>query len=256
MKSRIPDEQDLHAWVDGQLDEEHKKWVEHYLLQHPEQAAQVRKWQADARRLRLSLDEFVPQVSAPASEVQRARQQIRRTQRWRLAVAFSLLFSVGMGGVAGWQLHASEVLRQILPMEDAVQAYRLVNSGSVKALDVVASDRAEVNNWMGRYFINGALAPDLDNYGFTLVGGRLMVTEQGPAALVVYQDAQGTRVAYYIRPSGMFTLGKGERQADNLTAQYWSDRRYNYAMISPANDSQTARLQKAVAQYAGDARSI
>lgn len=44
MKSRIPDEQDLHAWVDGQLDEERKKWVEHYLQQHPERAAQVKKW--------------------------------------------------------------------------------------------------------------------------------------------------------------------------------------------------------------------
>lgn len=256
MKSRVPEEQDLHAWVDGQLDEERKKWVEHYLQQRPEQAAQVRKWQADAQRLRLSLDEFVPQVSSVNAEMKMVRQRIRRSRQWRLAVAFSLLFSVGIGGVAGWQLHASQTLRQILPMEDAVQAYRLVNSGNVKALDVVASDRDAVNDWMGRYFIDGAHAPNLGNYGFTLVGGRLMVTEQGLAALVIYQDAQGTRVAWYIRPSGSITLGKGERQAENLKAQYWSDRRYNYAMVSPANDSQTAGLQKAVAAYAGDASAI
>ena len=256
MKSRIPEEQDLHAWVDGQLDEERKKWVEHYLQQRPEQAAQVRKWQADAQCLRLSLDEFVPQVSSVNAEMKMVRQRIRRSRQWRLAVAFSLLFSVGIGGVAGWQLHASQTLRQILPMEDAVQAYRLVNSGNVKALDVVASDRDAVNDWMSRYFIDGARAPNLGNYGFTLVGGRLMVTEQGLAALVIYQDAQGTRVAWYIRPSGSITLGKGERQAENLKAQYWSDRRYNYAMVSPANDSQTAGLQKAVAAYAGDASAI
>ncbi|NWC61807.1 anti-sigma factor [Cedecea sp. P7760] len=256
MKPLLPEEQDLHAWVDGQLDEERKKWVEHYLQQHPELAAQVRKWQADAQRLRLSVDEYVPQVSSASAEVKLVRQRIRRSRQWRFAFAFSLLFAVGIGGVTGWQLHASEILRQMLPMEDAVQAYRLVNNGNVKALDVVASDRDAVNGWMSRYFIDGAQAPNLDNYGFTLVGGRLMVTEQGPAALVIYQDAQGTRVAWYIRPSGSITLGKGERQADNLKAQYWSDRRYNYAMVSPANDSQTAGLQKAVQQYAGDASSI
>lgn len=46
MKPLLPEEQDLHAWGDGQLDDERKKWVEHYSQPHPEQVAQVRKWQA------------------------------------------------------------------------------------------------------------------------------------------------------------------------------------------------------------------
>jgi len=255
--SRLPpEEQDLHAYVDGQLDEEQKRGVEHYLQKHPEAAAQVAKWQADAQRLRVSLNEFVPHTAPRTSDLQQVRQRMRRTRQWRLSMAFSLLFSLGVGGIAGWQLHAREVQSQILPMEDAVQAYRLINDGNVKALDVVASNQGQMDSWMGRNFINGALPPNLENYGFNLVGGRLMVTEQGPAALVVYQDAKGTRVTYYIRPTGRFVIGKGERKTDNLMAQYWSDQRYNYAVISPANDQQTAPLQKAIAHFTGDVQSI
>jgi len=51
-------------------------------------------------------------------------------------------------------------------------------------------------------------------------------------------------------------IGKGERKTDNLMAQYWSDQRYNYAVISPANDQQTATLQKAIAHFTGDVQSI
>lgn len=256
MSTLPPDEKDLHAYVDGQLDNEQKKWVEHYLQKHPDVAAQVAKWQSDAQQLRVSLNEFVAPATSRAIELQHVRQRIQKNRQWRLSVAFSLLFSVGIGGIAGWQLHSSQYQRQTLPMEDAVQAYRLVSDGNVKALDVVASDRDQMNGWMSRYFINGAQPPNLENYGFNIVGGRLMATDQGPSALVVYQDAKGMRVTYYIRPSGPVVIGKGERKTDNLMAQYWSDQRYNYAVISPANDSQTAPLQKAIAHFTGNIQTI
>lgn len=255
--SRLPpEEQDLHAYVDGQLDDEQRKWVEHYLQKHPEAASQVAKWQADAQKLRVSLNEFVPHTAPRTTDLQQVRQRMRKTRQWQLSMAFSLLFCVGIGGIAGWQLHASQVQSQILPMEDAVQADRLISDGNVKALDVVASDQGQMNGWMSRYFINGALPPNLQNYGFNIIGGRLMVTEQGPAALVVYQDARGMRVTYYIRPTGRIQIGKGERKTDNLMAQYWSDQRYNYAVISPANNHQTATLQQAIAHFTGDVQSI
>jgi anti-sigma factor RsiW len=83
-----------------------------------------------------------------------------------------------------------------------------------------------------------------------------MATDQGPSALVVYQNAQGMRITFYIRPTGKTALKSGYRETGNLMAQYWSDHKYNYAIISPANDNQTAGVQKAVADYTANAPTV
>ncbi len=244
-----PEEQDLHAYVDGQLDEEQRQWVEHYLAAQPAIAAQVAKWQADAQSLRIALDAFTPPLAPRSVPLQNMRARVKKRRQLRVAMAFTVVFSLGLGGVAGWQLHAGSEQHATLPMEDAIQAYRLFSHDHVKALDVVAKDNNQMNLWMSQYFINGNLPPNLENYGFKIIGGRLMATDRGPSALIVYQDAAGMRVTYYIRPSGALAIGKGERKADNLMAQYWSDKRYNYAVISPANSTLVAPLQKAIADY-------
>ncbi|MGO2393235.1 MAG: anti-sigma factor family protein, partial [Halomonas sp.] len=54
MKTYRPSEQDLHAYLDDQLDPERRRWVESWLAANPEQAAQMEGWRDDARRLRAS----------------------------------------------------------------------------------------------------------------------------------------------------------------------------------------------------------
>ncbi|MBS1205861.1 MAG: anti-sigma factor [Proteobacteria bacterium] len=76
---------------------------------------------------------------------------------------------------------------------------------------------------MSRYFINGHQPPNLEQYDFTLAGAWLIATAQGPAALIMYQDPRGTRVGWYIRPLSPVKLPHGERQADDVMAQYWGE---------------------------------
>lgn len=51
-----PDEQDLHAYVDGRLDADARVAVERWLALHPARAEQVRRWRQDAQQLRAALD--------------------------------------------------------------------------------------------------------------------------------------------------------------------------------------------------------
>ena len=41
MNERHPSEYDLHAYLDGQLDDERQRWVEAWLATQPERAAEV-----------------------------------------------------------------------------------------------------------------------------------------------------------------------------------------------------------------------
>lgn len=260
MIAPIPSENDLLAYVDNQLDEPQRLWVERYLAQHPAVADRVAGWQADTQRLRVALTGNEAQPTASyrrphhlQPQVIRRQIQSRRQVRW--ALAFTLLFSLGGGGIAGWQFKDMAMRSHALPMEDAVNAYQLFSQDKPPVLDRVADNSGDMDNWLSRYFINGAMPPNLEAYGFTLVGGRLMATDAGPAALIVYQDAQEVRVAYYIRPLGQQGLKSGKRRAGSLLAQYWSDNKYNYAMVSPVNNSRAQSVQNAIAAYTAAAHT-
>ncbi|WP_342325420.1 anti-sigma factor [Kosakonia sp. BYX6] len=239
-----PDEHDLQAWMDGETDEATSKRILHYLAENPEAAAQIANWRKDATRLRKALDEQYVALETP--EPHYLRRQVRQLRLWRLATAFTLVMALGVGGYSGWQLRESQMLLTQQPMEDGVQAYKLFDNAELTPMDVVASRQTELNRWVARYFINGNQPPNLERYGFSLLGARLISTAQGPAALIMYQDPHGTRVGWYIRPLSPVKLPHGERQADDVMAQYWSDNHYNYALLTPLDSTAVDGLRKAM----------
>ncbi|MEG3130941.1 anti-sigma factor [Pantoea cypripedii] len=240
-----PDENDLHAWMDGEADEATAEKVERYLQANPEAAAQVAGWRADAQQLRQAMSRQAWAFDRPNPQYLRRRMRQQRLRQ--LSMAFMLVMAVSIGGFAGWQLKDSQVAVAPQPMEDAVQAYKIFDNQTQTPMDMVASQHAELTSWVARYFINGNPPPNLEQFGFRLVGARLMATAQGPAALIMYQDPQGTRVGWYIRPLEPVKLPHGQRQAEDVMAQYWSDQHYNYALVTPANSSGVNGLRKAVA---------
>ncbi|MEN4871159.1 anti-sigma factor [Kosakonia cowanii] len=241
-----PDEHDLHAWLDGETDEATSARIEHYLAQNPQAAREVAGWRQDAQRLRQAMDRHSATLEMP--EPRALRRQQRQVRQWKLTTAFALVMALGVGGFTGWQLKESQMVLAHAPMEDAVQAYKLFDNTAITPMDVATTQQTELTHWVGRYFINGNQPPNLEQYGFTLVGARLVATAQGPAALIMYQDPRGTRVGWYIRPLSPGKLPHGERKAEDVMTQYWSDDHYNYALVTPLNSPAVNGLRKAVSQ--------
>jgi len=236
MISLPPSERDLHAYVDHQLLDSDRRVLETYLAAHPEVAAQVQAWQQDAQLLRASLSGALQQPANPALDPALIRQRLKHQTRRRFATAAVLLMAVSLGGLGGWQ--AREATQPpLLPMADAMQAFRLFAQEGIMPADYNGQDRGTMQAWLDRYFNQAHRLPDLSQAGFTPVSGRLLTTDQGAAAMVLYQDAQGRRISFYIRPPGPDNgfLPRGERTADGLQAQYWSGGGYNYAVVSPAS---------------------
>lgn len=238
MISLPPSERDLHAYVDHQLAERDRRLLETYLASHPDLAAQVRAWQHDAQQLRAALGATLQQPTNPTLDPTLIRRQLKRQHRRQFATAAVLLMAVSVGGIGGWQARQATQASSVEPMTDALQAYRMFVQDRILPADYTVTGNGDMQAWLDRYFTQAHRLPDLSQAGFKAVSGRLLSTEQGPAAMVLYEDHQGRRISFYIRPPGPQNklLPRGSRRDGLLQAEYWSGAGYNYAMVSQADE--------------------
>lgn len=251
MISMPPSERDLHAYVDHQLSDTDRRVLETWLASQPDEAAQVRGWQQDAQQLRAALSGALQQPANPALDPAMIRLRRQRQSRRHLASAAVLLIAVSVGGFSGWQAREMTLVRtSALPMTDALQAYRLIAQQGMLPADYKVDGAGDMQRWLDRYFTQVSRLPDLTAAGFEPVSGRLLSTDEGPAAMVMYEDASGHKVSFYVRPPGPKNtfLPKGSRSDGDLQADYWSGGGYNYAMVSPV-DTPAAPLLKQSLQF-------
>ncbi|MHC8344949.1 anti-sigma factor family protein [Pseudomonas sp. RT6P73] len=250
MISIPPSERDLHAYVDHQLNDADRRLVETYLASSPETAAQVRAWQQDAQQLRAAMSGALHYTANPDLDPALIRQRLKRQSRRHLASAAVLLIAVSVGGLSGWQAREMTLVGAPPPMTDAMQAYRLIAQQGILPADYKVSDDGDMQGWLDRYFTHANRLPDLASSGYKPVSGRLLSTEQGPAAMVVYEDQGGHKISFYVRPPGPKNnlLPRGSRSDGELQAEYWSGAGYNYAMVSPS-DTPAAQMLKQTTQF-------
>ncbi|MCY1528314.1 hypothetical protein D9M68_634150 [compost metagenome] len=175
------------------------------------------------------------------------RASMRARKQRRLALAASFVLALGAGGLGGWQAREMSLLAANPPMQDALQAHRLFALNPV--VDIRARQPGELQAWLDQRFSHAARIPDLSPYGFTPVGGRWLVTEQGAAALMLFEDSEGQRVSLYLRAPGSLypRMRSGQRRDGELQARYWSRDGYNYALVSRDGDPRSEVLGRALA---------
>ncbi|GLK89340.1 anti-sigma factor family protein [Pseudomonas turukhanskensis] len=243
-----PSDQDLHAYVDGHLNEADREQLQLYLAAHPAIAAKVQAWQQDAQHLRAALSGALHVVPNPQLDPTAIRHNLRRQRRRHFATAALLLIAVSVGGVGGWQARTLNFASHMLPMADAVQAYRMFAVKDGMASDWTASTSNDPQRWLDQHFARADRIPDLADAGFKPVGGRMISTEQGAAAMLVYEDGSGRKASFYIRPPGPqhYLLARGARRDGELQADYWSSDEYNYALVTQADDEAAKRVRSAL----------
>lgn len=234
-----PDEYEIHAYIDGRLEEARRREVELYLAQHPDRAEEVQAWKRDAQRLRVAFGAWPPMPDRPDLDPARIRVRGRQRARARTLIAATIVVGFCAGGIGGWQARGWRAMRASPPMGDALAAYRLVAEDHSLRLDIASNSRGALQAWLDRQFASAVRLPSLQGTGYQPVGGRLFVTNEGPAAMVLYEDAQGHAISFYVRPPGdpQQLLPRGRRAQGDLLAQYGSDRSYNYAVVSRADDA-------------------
>jgi anti-sigma factor RsiW len=232
-----PDEHDLQAYVDGQLDGDARAAVERYLALHPERAEQVKQWRQDAQRLRAALESVRMPDDNPALDPAAIRARRVERTRMRFAMAASFVFCIGLGTFGGWQARGWNAPPAVAPMSDAVEAYRMMVVDRAAKVDFKPSSAGELQAWLTTRVGKSAVLPDLSAAGFRPVGGRLFATGHGAAAMVLYQDDAGRTLSFYLRPpeSAQRLMAAGERVDGQLLARYGSVNGMNFAVVGPAD---------------------
>lgn len=234
------DERMRHAYVDGRLNAQEQRAMAAYLAAHPQEARELDAWRKDAAQLQAAWHSGEASLNASLNPeldpaIIRMRLKERASMRWKLAA--SVFVALCVGGLSGWQLRSAPTSQlnlavRPLPMQDAIQAYRVFTDNPALRADALATE-TDLQQWVAANFSNAQPLPDLSSSGFRPASARMLVTEEGPAAVVLYRNDAGQQTGFYIRPPGPGNklLPEGQRQEGSLLTRYWSDQGYNYALV-------------------------
>ncbi|MFG1350230.1 anti-sigma factor family protein [Xanthobacter autotrophicus] len=236
MSSRPITEDDLNGLIDGTLDPARHVEVRAWLDAHPEVAGRIARYGEQRDMLRAA---FAPVIEEPVpteldlSRMIEDRHRPQRPPRWAMAAAAALLICVG--GLGGWSVRGMAV-----PPSEGVQALAREAAASyvayvpdqVRPVEIRASDRDTLAAWTAKRVGRPVAIPDLAAAGYRLMGGRVVPTEHGPAALFMYDDDRGTRLVMQARPMRsdgdmpMSPHAQGE-----LNGLAWADNGLGYSLV-------------------------
>lgn len=117
----------------------------------------------------------------------------------RIAAALALISVGAAGGWGAAQYRAAGGTGTTLA-DEALRAYATYVVEVAHPVEVPGSDRAHLTTWLSKRLGHAITPPDLAGYGFALMGGRVVPDPNGTAALMMYEDYQGTRLTLYVAP--------------------------------------------------------
>jgi anti-sigma factor RsiW len=238
---------DLHAYVDGELDEHRCLEVEAYLAENPQAAERCRKYQELHQGLHSLFDpvlnETVP-VSLMPGSVSRG-MALRRSPQLLLqaaAVAGIMLLSGYTGWLIGAKFGAEDVSQELVHLvQPAAFAHTVYSTDPYYPVEMGADRQQVLASWLSDRMHTDMRAPLLGEEGFELVGGRLLPSTNRMAAQFMYQDKDGKRVTLYIRRGAWKNRETAFHytQQDGLRVFYWLDGPMGYAV---SGDVEKSRL--------------
>lgn len=246
-------EDELHAYVDGRLDSGRRMEVERYLRLRPEVARRVAIdiSQRDALRAAFAAKAAEPiPPSLNLTHLVEARLARRRAP-WRMAaaVAGALLFGGAVGGAAGWALGSRPPSGIAALAQEAAASYTVYAMDARRPVELAATDSATLSRWLSRRLNHKVAPPDISALGYHLLGGRLVATPRGPAALFVYENDRATRLALFMRPMAT-DRSMPIRQVDigDLDGCVWIERNLGYTVVAAESYDRLLALSRHVRQ--------
>lgn len=228
-------EDELHAYVDGELPADRRAAVEAWLSTHPDDMARVAKWRAlsDAVHARYG------NVAAEPIPGRLSLDQIERAGRsWKSIAAAAAIGAFLVGGLAGWWARGASAAApdtvQTFTTE-ALDAYKLYVVEVRHPVEVPGNEAAHLVQWLSKRVGYQLQIPDLQPLGLTLVGGRLLPGPRGAAAFFMYESKSGERYTLYsTRSDGQDTALRYNAEGP-VAALYWAEGDKAYVVSGEAD---------------------
>ncbi|MGE0716683.1 MAG: hypothetical protein AB7P02_14680 [Alphaproteobacteria bacterium] len=250
------DDETLMAFVDGELDAGTADAVTRAVAADADVAARVRAYQESAIVVRAAfadaVDEPVPDrliraarggapmpAAAPAATDNvvafRRRTMVRRWMALPIAASLVALF-VGAGGGYYW---AGKGGRGIVPAESTavtglvdnlagyydLYAYPPATESEPQQVafgDMQTDEREGLQTWLSRRLDRETKVPDLTNFGYSLRGGRIVISEGRPAGQIIYENPQDRKpIAIYVGTTTKRDAQLTLDQRKDVNVAYW-----------------------------------
>jgi len=240
---------DLSAYVDGRLPQGRLTEVEGLVAQDAAVAARV----ADLRRQNAELheafdpwlDEPIPQHLLAAAKPPSERGRLRGTAPYFAAAATLVL-----GLVTGWFARDAILEQAGTPTTFARQAaltHVLYATDANRPVEIWAVEEQRLVRWLSRRLNLNVHAPDLNSFGYALVGGRLVAGNEKPTALFMYENADKQRLSLQVRkrPGASETAFRYAVE-DGVGVYYWVDDNCAYALSGQIDRTQMLAIGRLV----------
>ena len=239
-------EDELHAYVDGELPADRRPAVEAWIASHADDAARVAAWrlQADAIRARYA---DVAAQAVPA-KLNLARMSYA-SRPWKIAAAGAVIATFFLGGFTGWMArHTSGGLPTAFQQltAQALDAHKVYTVEVRHPVEVAAADAEHLQQWLSKLVGYPLRAPNLESQGLHLVGGRLLPTPTGTAAaFFMYENASGERFTFYCTRATAPNTAMHYNGADKAAAIYWIDDNVVYVISGASERKQLWQVARA-----------
>jgi anti-sigma factor RsiW len=224
---------ELHAHADGLLPADRHQAVEAWLANHPDDAALVGEWRAQAEAIR---SRYGAVALEPTPERFNLDRLMRTGRGWR-AVAAAAAVAALLGGGLGWMAHG---VSAALPSPydvfttDALTAHKLYSTEVRHPIEVRAAEDHLVP-WLSRRVGTPLRTPDLAAFKLSLLGGRLLPGPIGPAALFMYEGPTGERVTIYCARLKAPRTALRYNATGDTAAVRWVEGDIGYAVSGPTD---------------------
>lgn len=233
-------EDELHAYVDGALDGQRMGEVVAYLADHPDVSRRIGDYMRERALLRQALqpiaDEPVPaELNLTRLVQERAAAQRRwRGTGWQAAAALALLL---VGGAGGWSLRgpADRPAAGVAALAvEAADSYAVYAPDTGRPVEIAASDQAQLVQWASQRLERAVAVPDLSTAGFRFIGGRVVPTPHGPAALYMFDNGDGVRLVMLTRKMAVERDAPMREDAKGaITSVSWSRDGLGFSLVGP-----------------------
>jgi len=234
---------ELHAYVDGELPADRGTAVEAWLATHPDDAARVVSWSAQAELIRVRYGGVARTAIPPHLDLDRLA---RNERKWTWLTGAAVIAAFLAGGATGWFGHgvlagAPAVVAPTVAAE-ALDAHKLYVAEVRHPIEVPA-EASHLVPWLSRRVGSALRAPDLASFGLKLMGGRLLPGQSGkPAAMFMYESASGERYTLYCERSSAPETALHYNVAGPVAAVYWGDGEVGFAVSGPADRERLIKI--------------
>src|SRR5436853_2240839 len=227
----------LDTYVDGELPEQEMRAFDAHVRSCPACSADALARVQTKRAIQVAGKRFTPSAEFRKRVQQSTLPNPQRSRRlgWMFAAAMAVILAVGAltSTYVGTRSGRDQVFSEIADLHVSTLA-------SSSPVDVISTDRHTVKPWFQGKIPFAFNLPELENSGFSLLGGRMAYLDQTPGAHLIY-DVRKHHISVFVfqerslRLAGRLNENSFAPKNVSFNMETWSQGGLRYFVIGDAS---------------------